>query len=201
MTPARNLLAIVGAAAGALAVLLATAAALAVAGGPSGGGELPVVGGPLPATTARASEPPPPAIARRVLTLTASAPRVGYEVRFAGPRPGVRAQADRRRRVIHVFVRPGDATHRVAHDLAHELGHAVDDRRLSEAERAAYLARRGAPHGAWWPRGARSDLSSGAGDFAEVFARCHAPSPDFRSRLASAPADACAMLPREARPR
>jgi hypothetical protein len=142
-----------------------------------------------------------PVLIRRVLALTASAPGVGYRVRFSGPRPGVRAQADTRRMQIDVFVRSRDATHRIAHDLAHELGHALDDRRLSSAERAAYLRRRGVPEAAWWPGGARSDLATGAGDFAEVFARCHAPSPDFRSRLAPAPADACAMLPREARPR
>jgi hypothetical protein len=150
-----------------------------------------------PAATAAT---PSPVLIRRVLALTASAPRSGYRVRFSGPRPSVRAQADTRRKLIDVFVRPGDATHRVAHDLAHELGHALDDRRLSAAERGAYLRRRGVPEAAWWPR-VRSDLETGAGDFAEVFARCHAPSPDFRSRLAPAPADACAMLPREARPR
>jgi hypothetical protein len=150
-----------------------------------------------PGSAARVS----PIVVRRVLALTASAPRAGYRLRFSGPRPGVRAQADTRRRTIDVFVRPGDATHRVAHDLAHELGHALDERRLSARERAAYLRRRGVPDAPWWPGGAPSDLTSGAGDFAEVFARCHAPSPDFRSRLAPAPADACAMLPREARPR
>ncbi len=36
------------------------------------------------------------------------------------------------------------------------------------------------------------------GDFAEVFAACHAASPEFRSRLAAPPDDPCGMLPRDA---
>ena len=36
-------------------------------------------------------------------------------------------------------------------------------------------------------------------DFAEVFARCHAASSEFRSRLALPPADPCAVLPAAAR--
>jgi hypothetical protein len=92
----------------------------------------------------------------------------------------------------------GDAPHRTAHDLAHEIGHAFDAVHMTPAARRAYLARRGVPHAAWWPRDRHGDYSVGAGDFAEVYALCHAASPDFRSRLAPRPVDACAILPAEA---
>jgi hypothetical protein len=88
--------------------------------------------------------------------------------------------------------------HRVAHDVAHEVGHAYDVSRMTARERRRYLRRRGVPRAPWWP-GAGSDDASGAGDFAEVFALCHAASPDFRSRLAPRPASPCSLLPRGAR--
>ena len=102
-------------------------------------------------------------------------------------------------RTITLYSRVTDAPHRVAHDLAHELGHAVDADRLSAADRAAYLRRRGVADAAWWPSGRGADYASGAGDFAEVFALCHAASAEFRSRLAPPPADPCAALPAAAR--
>ena len=136
---------------------------------------------------------------RRALALVARPDELGYELRFAPARADVRAQTDRRTRVITVFVRPDDAPHRTAHDIAHELGHAWDDRHGTASGRAAYLRLRGRPGARWWPAGAHADYATGAGDFAEVFARCHAASPDFRSRLAALPADACALLPADAR--
>lgn len=125
------------------------------------------------------------------------ASRVGYEVQFAPGRPEVRAETDRTTDTIRVFVRSGDAPHMIAHDLAHELGHAYDDARMSESDRRDYLARRGVPGAEWFPNGT-SDYAVGAGDFAEVFALCHAASPDFRSELAGRPAQACELLPVEA---
>jgi hypothetical protein len=130
----------------------------------------------------------------RALALVARPDNLGYELRFAAARSDVRAQTDRRTRVITVFVRPADAPHRIAHDIAHELGHAWDDRRGTDAGRAAYLRSRDRPGARWWPGGAHADYATGAGDFAEVFARCHAASPEFRSVLAPAPPDACAAL-------
>ena len=111
----------------------------------------------------------------------------------------MRGATDRATRTITLYVDDREAAHRVAHDLAHELGHAYDDRGMDGAARARWLRMRGAPGAPWSPGGARSDYATGAGDFAEVFARCHAASSEFRSRLAPAPADACALLPAGAR--
>lgn len=123
--------------------------------------------------------------------------RVGYEVRFLPGRDGVRAQADRSSKTISVFLRGEDPAHVVAHDIAHELGHAYDAVALDDAARRAYLERRGVATAPWSPDGP-SDYAVGAGDFAEVFALCHAASPEFRSELAPRPADACELLPQGA---
>ena len=120
--------------------------------------------------------------------------RLGVRVVVARPRPGLAARYDRKRRTVTIFAAPGAAAHRVAHDLAHELAHAIDVEHLSAADRRAYLARRGAGGGAWWPGAEASDYAVGSGDFAEVFALCHAASPVFRSRLAPRPAEPCAVL-------
>jgi hypothetical protein len=120
---------------------------------------------------------------------------LGYRLVVRGADGEVRGQTSAARRTITLFVAPGDAAHRVAHDLAHEIGHAYDARRLEPAQRSAWLRARGAPSARWFPDGEVSDYETGAGDFAEVFARCHAASPEFRSRLAPRPADACALLP------
>jgi hypothetical protein len=124
---------------------------------------------------------------------------VGFTVRIAGPRFGLEGQINAANRVITLFVTPGEVAHRMAHDLAHELGHAYDLVHNTPADRAAYLARRGRPEAEWWPGRGPSDYAVGAGDFAEVFALCHAASPIFRSRLAPQPTDACAALPAAAR--
>ena len=138
---------------------------------------------------------------RRALPLVnLSARALGYRIVLA-PRtdPLLRALTDTSSHTITLYMARGDAPHRTAHDLAHEIGHAFDSARMGDAQRRAYLARRGVPRAPWWPTNRRSDYSVGAGDFAEVFALCHAASPEFRSRLAARPVDACAMLPREAR--
>jgi hypothetical protein len=136
---------------------------------------------------------------QRALALVGPRDRLGYAIVLAAPRPGFRAQIDGDKRTITVFLDPADAPHRVAHDIAHELGHAWDRAHLDGAARRAYLSARGRPDVPWWPRGSAGDYATGAGDFAEVFARCHAASPDFRSRLAPPPPDACAALPPAAR--
>ncbi len=117
-----------------------------------------------------------------------------YRIRFAPGRAAVRADTNRDSRVITVYLRTGDLPGFVAHDIAHEMGHAFDDRRMNAASRRAYLRARGVPNAAWWPR-SRSDYAVGAGDFAEVFALCHAPSAVFRSTLAPRPDNPCALLP------
>ena len=135
--------------------------------------------------------------AQRLVSVTPA--QLGYALRVAGPVPGIRAQTDTAAHRITLFVSPNDAPHVVAHDLAHEIGHAFDARRLTPAQRAAYLRARGVPRAPWFPNGTASDYRSGAGDFAEVFALCHAASPVYRSRLAPRPADPCRVLPATAR--
>jgi hypothetical protein len=141
------------------------------------------------------------ATGRRAAELVRAPVPRGWTVAFVPARAGSpRAEADLGARRIRVFVRMGDPAHRVAHDLAHEIGHAWDAAHLDDRGRRAHLARRGADAStAWWPRGRGSDYATGAGDFAEVFARCHAASPDYRSRVAGPPDDACAALPARAR--
>jgi hypothetical protein len=136
--------------------------------------------------------------AQRLVSVTPQ--ELGYTLRVAGPLAGIRGQTDNAARTITLFVAPNDAPHVVAHDLGHELGHAFDATRLTGAQRAAYLRARGVPSAPWLP-GAReaSDYRTGAGDFAEVFALCHAASPVFRSRLAARPQDPCRVLPEQAR--
>jgi hypothetical protein len=139
-------------------------------------------------------------VARRAQALVAIEPReLGYELRLEGARDEIRARADLDARTITLFLRRGDPVDRVAHDLAHEIGHAYDDRRMTEAGRRDYLARRGVPDAPWLPGDEASDLDSGAGDFAEVFALCSAASPEFRSRLAPRPEVPCEELPIDAR--
>jgi hypothetical protein len=135
--------------------------------------------------------------ARRLVTLTPA--ELGYSLRVAGPVPGMRGQTDTAARTITLFVSPNDTPNVVAHDLGHELGHAFDARMLTAAQRAAYLRARGVPNAPWFPGARASDYRSGAGDFAEVFALCHAASPVYRSRLADRPQDPCAALPKQAR--
>jgi hypothetical protein len=124
---------------------------------------------------------------------------LGYTLRIAGPLPGMRGRTDNATRTITLFVSPHDTPNVVAHDLGHELGHAYDARRLTPARRAAYLRARGMPRAPWLPGAKASDYRSGAGDFAEVFALCHASSPVYRSRLAARPQDPCGVLPKQAR--
>ena len=160
----------------------------------------PDAGDPAPRALSPSDAAVAGAVVRRAQALVDVTPaQVGYRLRVEGPLPGVRGRIDTGARTITLFVAPGSAAHRVAHDLAHEIGHAVDAGRLSAAQRAAWVRARGAAGAAWWPSGEGSDYRSGAGDFAEVFALCHAASPDFRSRLAIRPQDACGLLPKDAR--
>jgi hypothetical protein len=190
---------------GALARVVAGAlAVVALAGGWAAAGRAALPDVPAaPARHAAVTAPADPAAQRaalrRALALVGFRDRLGYRLVLAPPRPGVRAETDTGARTITLHLDPADAPHRVAHDIAHELGHAWDSAHLDDAGRRAYLRARGAAGAGWWPDSRTADYGTGAGDFAEVFARCHAASPEFRSRLAPAPADACAVLPAAAR--
>ena len=153
-----------------------------------------------------APAPPAPSAAERTMLearlgglVRLSPAALGYTVRWGAPRAGTRALADTAKREVWLFPRAGDAPHRVAHDLAHELGHAYDHGRMTEASRRDFLVRRGRPDAAWWPSlKDRHAYDSGAEDFAEVFALCHAASPEFRARLAPRPEVPCSLLPADA---
>jgi hypothetical protein len=187
------------------AALIAVASALGVAVSalafsallPSGSG---TVATPRPAKLSAGDAATARAVvdrARRLTTLTPA--QLGYTLRVAGPVAGLRGQTDTAARTITLFVSPRDTPNVVAHDLAHEIAHAFDAQRMTAAQRAAYLRARGVPNAPWFPGAQASDYRSGAGDFAEVFALCHAASPVYRSRLAARPADPCGALPKDAR--
>ena len=140
------------------------------------------------------------ALRRAQALVDVTAADLGWRVALAPRRdPAVRAKADTGTLTITLFLARDDATHRTAHDLAHELGHAYDAERMTSAARHTFLRRRGVPSVGWSAGRERPDYESGAGDFAEVYALCHAASPEFRSRLAPRPANACALLPEGAR--
>jgi hypothetical protein len=135
------------------------------------------------------------ATGQRALALVAYPWRqLSYQVVFAPGRANVRGQTNRQTKTITVFLTRGDAPHRVAHDIAHEFGHAFDDQFMNDALRSRYLQARGASRAAWFPGARFSDYAFGAGDFAEVFALCHAASPEFRSQLSPRPAQPCGIL-------
>jgi hypothetical protein len=140
---------------------------------------------------------------RRALPLISgvSPGALGYRLALAPRRdPALRALTDTESHTITLYLARDDTPHRTAHDLAHEMGHAWDAEHMTSATRRAYLARRAVPHAEWWPtKAGHSDYDVGAGDFAEVFALCHAASPEFRSRLAPRPPDPCTVLPKGAR--
>lgn len=71
---------------------------------------------------------------------------------------------------ITIGVPPGATPAYVSEVLAHEIGHAIDVSYLSDADRARWLAARGATGIDWWPSGGPSDFEVGAGDFAEAVA-------------------------------
>ncbi len=172
---------------GALAVALTVAAC----------GDDPSARAPAPAAPATAAGRALVAQAQGLVDVRPS--DLGYRLIVRGAFGAIRGRTRTGTRTITLYVRAGDAAHRVAHDLAHEIGHAYDARRLTPARRRAWLRARGVPGAPWFPTSSSSDYETGAGDFAEVFARCHATSPEFRSRLAPRPPNACALLPAGAR--
>ena len=188
-----------------LAVAVATILTLSLIGVTRVGG-----GGPrstTPAVAAVQGTSPASVVGQQAMGLVSFDPSLlGYHVGFRTGRKDIRAQIDRDLRRITVYVSPGDALHRVAHDIAHELGHAYDARYLTPPARDRYLQVRGRAGANWFPGFqaadytalALSDYGTGAGDFAEVFALCHSPSPEFRSTLAPEPGDPCALLPKPA---
>ena len=161
-----------------------------------GGGEEPTATQPAPRSLAPTERA---ALERQVEGLVRLRPEdFGYRLRWGAARAGTRALFDPRRKEIRLFPRAGDPAHLIAHDLAHEIGHVFDRERMTDRDRRAYLRSRGRPDATWLPERGKDQYRSGAEDFAEVFALCHAASPEFRSRLAGQPQRACDALPASA---
>ena len=121
---------------------------------------------------------------------------LGYRVVFRPYRGGTLGTANRRTRVVTVFVSRTQSEQSLRATIAHELAHALDFEHGTRERRDAYRQLRGLTRtGPWFPCSRCDDLSSPAGDFAEVFALWLAGPGDFRSRLKAAPdADALADL-------
>jgi hypothetical protein len=150
---------------------------------------------PVPAAPLRPGPPPAPdseARARAALdALDYPWQELGYRIRFeAHPGGSTAGLTDPATRTITVYVRPTQSDLSLRATIAHEIGHAVDIVTGSDAQRAAYLERRGLPADTeWFPCDRCDDLESGAGDWAEVFAYWLVGPGDFRSRLAGPPSD------------
>lgn len=111
-----------------------------------------------------------------------------YRVVFRSYKGGVLGTANRRTRLITIYVKPGQSVLSLRTSLAHELGHALDFSHGNEQRRDSYRRIRGlSPGSAWFPCDRCNDLSSPAGDFAEVFATWLVGPGDFRSRLKCPP--------------
>lgn len=143
------------------------------------------------AVPARAGEPQWRTTGRRALASLGIDPaRFGARIELLPGRSGVLGETVLASRTVRLYVREGQSVATTRRVLAHELGHVADRALLTEAERRAWLEVRGATGAPWLPRAGESDFATGAGDFAEVFARWLARNPDFRSRIAPAPSDA-----------
>ena len=113
---------------------------------------------------------------------------LGYRVVFRSYEGGLFGTANRRTRLITIYVKPRQSELSLRTSLAHELGHALDFGHGNEQRRNTYRRVRGlSPRSAWFPCNRCDDLSSPAGDFAEVFAAWLVGPGDFRSRLKGPP--------------
>ncbi len=114
----------------------------------------------------------------------------GWKISFLPARKGYLALTYRLERRIDVYVRLDRPVPGVAHDISHEIGHALDVTYLGDESRGRYLELRKLPGDVpWWACNSCRDLSTGAGDFAEVFALHAAPRYKFYSDLGPAPTD------------
>ncbi|MCU1599737.1 MAG: hypothetical protein JWO22_446 [Frankiales bacterium] len=152
---------------------------------------------PAPSAASSSAETRTRRGARLLASLDFDVDALGWTVQWLPGRAGYLGLTDAATRTVSIYVRATHTDAQLRVTLAHELGHVYDLTYGSAASRASYLARRGVSSStAWWPCAACSDYSSGAGDFAEVFAVYLAGSTDFRSTLAARPsaAEAAALV-------
>jgi hypothetical protein len=114
--------------------------------------------------------------------------KLGYEIRFLGPRPGYRAMTISDKKLIEVYVRPGDDIELLAFDVAHELGHAYDLERNDTRRRNRWREMRGIDATTpWFGCNRCPDYETPAGDFAETFALLLLGPSNYHSRLSAPP--------------
>ena len=113
---------------------------------------------------------------------------LGYRVVFRPYAGGSLGTANRRARLITVYVKRAQSEQSLRVTIAHELAHALDFEHGTTVRRDSYRRLRGlSGTGSWFPCSGCNDLASPAGDFAEVFALWLAGPGDFRSQLKPAP--------------
>jgi len=111
-----------------------------------------------------------------------------YQIVFMDSQEGYRAMTYPKQHRIEIYVRPGDDSGRLAHDIAHELGHAVDVTYNTPEMRRKWMELRGIdPATSWFACNKCSDFSSPAGDFAETFALLQVGPDYFSGRIAPRP--------------
>lgn len=92
-----------------------------------------------------------------------------WDLVFLPGRPGYLGMTYRLRRRIVIWVRPAEPPSKVAAIIVHELAHRVDMEKLTPEQRTQWYKLRQIPVKAPWypPAGVKTDIRSGAGDFAE----------------------------------
>lgn len=116
-----------------------------------------------------------------------------WSLTFQAGQDGYLGMARPALQAVEIYVRSCDreSDDLLRHVLAHELGHAYDQSRLSDAQRAEWLAARGLAAGTPWQGCHRcTDFATPAGDFAEVYAQWRRGASDNRSELAGSPSPA-----------
>jgi hypothetical protein len=148
-----------------------------------------------PRPASRPAPPPSPDLEKRAWAALDALDypwrELGYDIRFeqhsGGGLLGVTDPASKQ---ITVFVRNDQSDQSLRVTVAHEIAHALDFETGDRAQRAEYLRLRGVPADTpWFPCDGCSDFSSGAGDWAEVFALWLAGPGDFQSQVAGPPSD------------
>lgn len=110
-----------------------------------------------------------------------------WRIDFLPGRSGTKGATLPRERRIEIYVRGSDSARDVAHVVAHEIGHALDVTYLTGEERRRFATARGYSANRWWTCSGCDDRSTGAGDFAEVWADAALGVPNWRVRIAARP--------------